>query len=252
MQLQLIRSATLRLTMAGVSLLIDPWLAPRGGGRSYAGRRRSPLVDLPMPAQAVAAGIDAVLVSHLHSDHFDAVAAAAIPPGVPVLAPARDVEGLRAYGLETIAGIEQQTEVGPVRLRLTPGRHGPDPVLAAMGEVSGFLLRAPGEPSVYWVGDSVLCDEVREVLRAERPDVVVVHACGADWEGQGPLVMDAQMVLQTVRLAAPATVVATHLDAVDHATVSRADLRRAALALDAADRARLAIPADGETLTFTA
>lgn len=252
MQLQLIRSATLRLTMAGVSLLIDPWLAPRGGGRSYAGRRRSPLVDLPMPAEAVVAGVDAVLVSHLHSDHFDAAAAAALPPGIPVLAPARDVEGLRAFGLDAVTGVDAEAGVGPVRLRLTPGRHGPDAVLPAMGEAAGFLLRAPGEPSVYWVGDSVLCDEVREVLRRERPDVIVVHACGADWEGQGPLVMDAAMVLQTVRVAAPATVVATHLDAVDHATVSRADLRRAAAALGPDDGARLAIPDDGEILTFTA
>eukprot|EP01035_Chromulina_nebulosa_P051614 gene51614-70290_t len=46
------------------------------------------------------------------------------------------------------------------------------------------------------------------------------------------------MVLDTVRLSGKATVVVTHLDAVDHATVSRADLRRmAAAALAAASGA---------------
>lgn len=251
MQIQLVRSATLRVSVAGVVLLIDPWLAAKGEGRSYAGGVRSPLVDLPMPVEAVIEGIDAVLVSHLHSDHFDAVAAGAIPSGTPVLAPARDVEGLMALGVADVVPIERSAKVGPVEIVLTSGRHGPDDVLATMGEVSGFLLRAPGEPSLYWVGDSLLCDEVREVIRSEKPEVIVVHACGADWQGSGPLVMDAAMVLETLRLSEPATVVATHLDAVDHATVSRADLERAAAAkLEAPERRRLRIPEDGESLRF--
>jgi len=250
MQIQLVRSATVRVSMAGVVLLIDPWLAAKGEGRSYAGHIRSPLVDLPMPVRAVVEGVDAVLVSHLHSDHFDAAAVQAIPPGTPVLAPGRDAAGLRALGAAGVTPVIEAAAVGPVEITLTPGRHGPDEVLAAMGEVSGFLLRAPDEPSLYWVGDSQLCDEVREVIRRERPEVIVVHACGADWEGAGPLVMDAAMVLETVRLTPSATVVATHLDAVDHATVSRADLEHAAAGLDWSQRRRLRIPADGETLEF--
>ncbi len=252
MLIQLIRSATIRVSMAGVVLLIDPWLAAKGEGRSYAGDVRSPLVDLPMPAEAVVDGIDAVLVSHLHSDHFDTVAARAIPPGTPVLAPAGDMEGLGALGVGDVVPIGKSAKVGPVEIVLTPGRHGPDEVLAAMGEVSGFLLRAPGEPSLYWVGDSILCDEVREVIRSERPQVIVVHACGADWQGVGPLVMDAAMVLETLRLSGSAVVVASHLDAVDHATVSRGDLERAASGLEASQRRRLRIPADGESLRFPA
>lgn len=252
MQIQLVRSATIRLSMAGTVLLIDPWLAAKGEGRSYAGEVRSPLVDLSMPVEAVVGGIDAVLVSHLHSDHFDAVAARAIPPGTPVLAPAREVEGLRAMGVADVVPIERSAKVGPIEIVLTPGRHGPDEVLTAMGEVSGFLLRAPGEPSLYWVGDSVLCDEILDVIRSEKPAVIVVHACGADWQGSGPLVMDASMVLETLRLSEPAIVVATHLDAVDHATVSRADLERAAAGLEAPQRSRLRIPVDGESLTFAA
>ncbi len=250
MQIQLVRSATVRVSMAGVVLLIDPWLAAKGEGRSYAGDVPSPLVDLPMPVEAVVDGVDAVLVSHLHSDHFDAAAARAIPAPTPVFAPARDAAGLRAFGVAGFMPAADAVTVGPVEIVLTPGRHGPDAVLPAMGEVSGFLLRAPGEPSLYWVGDSILCDEVREVIRRERPEVIVVHACGADWEGVEPLVMDAGMVLETVQTAPFATVVATHLDAVDHATVTRADLERAAAGLESPDRRRLRIPSDGETLEF--
>ena len=95
MQIQLVRSATVRVSMAGVVLLIDPWLAAKGEGRSYAGDVRSPLVDLPMPVEAVVDGVDAVLVSHLHSDHFDAAAARAMGLGdVPLIcAQELDIEG---------------------------------------------------------------------------------------------------------------------------------------------------------------
>jgi L-ascorbate metabolism protein UlaG (beta-lactamase superfamily) len=140
-------------------------------------------------------------------------------------------------------------DVGSVHIRTTDGQHGPPEVLDDMGEVSGFLLTAEGQPSLYWAGDTILCPAVEAVLYTERPDIVVVHGCGALWHGKGPLVMDAEMVLETVRLAGSATVVVTHLDAVDHATVSRADIRRLAMA-GAIGADRLLIPADGETMTF--
>jgi len=46
MQLQLIRNATLRLTIAGKILLYDPMLGPAGSLPSYAGITANPLVDL--------------------------------------------------------------------------------------------------------------------------------------------------------------------------------------------------------------
>ena len=39
----------------------------------------------------------------------------------------------------------------------TPGQHGTGPEeLADMGQVSGFVLQAPGEPTLYWTGDTIL------------------------------------------------------------------------------------------------
>ncbi len=119
-----------------------------------------------------------------------------------------------------------------------------------MGPVWGFVFHAPGEPVLYWAGDTILCPEVREALARHKPDVIVVHACGAQWGGIGPLVMDAAMVAETLRLAPSATLIATHLDAVDHATFTRATLRDAISAMPEADR--LLIPADGEILRFAA
>jgi L-ascorbate metabolism protein UlaG (beta-lactamase superfamily) len=250
MQIQLIRSATLRISLAGSTFLIDPWLADRGAGRSYAGERMSPLVDLPMPAEQVIAGIDAVIVSHLHSDHFDEAARALLPLAMPILCAPRLVAEIEGFGFTDVRAVEGEFALGGVRIATTDGLHGPPEVLQDMGPVSGFAFHATGEPVLYWAGDSILCPEVRAALVAHKPDVVVVHACGAQWGGIGPLVMDAGMVAETLRIAPAATLVATHLDAVDHATFTRTSLRDAIVAIP--DAARLVIPADGEILHFAA
>jgi L-ascorbate metabolism protein UlaG (beta-lactamase superfamily) len=249
MQIQLIRSATLIVEMAGTRLLIDPWLAEKGQGRSYSGRAQSPLVDLPLPVEDIIGSIDAVLISHLHSDHFDDVAQRILPKQMPILCHGRDADSIRAMGFEQVLAMGEGIEVGSVHIRTTDGQHGPPEVLADMGEVSGFLLTANDEPLLYWAGDTILCPPVEAVLSEERPDVIVVHGCGALWDGKGPLVMDGEMVLDAVRLSGDGTVIVTHLDAVDHATVSRADIRRLAAA-GAIGADRLLIPEDGDILTF--
>ena len=249
MQITLIRNATLIVDMAGLRLLIDPWLAGKGGGKNYSGRGPSPLVDLPMPTEDILRGIDAVLVSHLHSDHFDEVAQTSIGKSLPILCHARDQAAILAMGFQDVRAIGDGIAMGQVRIRTTDGRHGPPEVLDDMGEVSGFLIEATGEPRLYWAGDTILCPEVEAVLTQERPDVVVVHGCGALWNGKGPLVMDGEMIALTLDLAPFAQVLVTHLDAVDHATVSRKDLRRL-ISAGAIGADRLVIPDDGEILMF--
>jgi L-ascorbate metabolism protein UlaG (beta-lactamase superfamily) len=248
MQIRLIRSATLTVELAGMRLLIDPWLAARGAGKSYSGRGPSPLVDLPCPVEELLEGIDAVLVSHLHSDHFDEVAQTRLARSIPIRCHTRDRDAIKAMGFEDVRAIGDAIRIGHVTIRTTDGRHGPPEVLEDMGEVSGFLISAPSEPTLYWAGDTILCPEVESVLAGERPGIVVIHGCGALWNGKGPLVMDAAMVMETLRLAGEAKVIVTHLDAVDHATVSRADILSAARTWPDSDR--LHVPRDGEVLSF--
>ena len=68
----LIRNATSRLSYAGSVFLLDPAFAKKGTGPSYAGERRSPLVDMPCTMREAGSRTDAVVISHIHSDHFDA------------------------------------------------------------------------------------------------------------------------------------------------------------------------------------
>jgi L-ascorbate metabolism protein UlaG (beta-lactamase superfamily) len=63
-------------------------------------------------------------------------------------------------------------------------------------------------------------------------------------------VMDAAEAVATCRLAPDATVIATHMDSLDHATVSRDELRRHATEQGVSPQ-QLLIPRDGETLQLT-
>jgi L-ascorbate metabolism protein UlaG (beta-lactamase superfamily) len=87
MRLRLIRHATLVVEYAGRRLLVDPMLDDAGARPPVVNtpnQRDNPLVALPMPAADVVRDVDAVLVTHLHADHWDATAAALLDRQLPI------------------------------------------------------------------------------------------------------------------------------------------------------------------------
>ncbi|HKV12054.1 MAG TPA: MBL fold metallo-hydrolase [Thermoanaerobaculia bacterium] len=247
MRLRLLRNATQRLRYAGHELLLDPFFAPKHSRPSFAGRSPNPLVPLPCPVEEILAGVELVIVSHLHSDHFDPEAQRLVPKDLPVFCQPGDEETIRGHGFTRVEPVADSVTWNGITITRTPGNHGSGAVLEEMGQVSGFIFAAPGEPTVYWAGDTILYEPVRETIGRFRPDVIVTHSSGAMWKGDGPIVMDAAQTLEVSRIAPGSRVVAIHLDSLDHGEVSREDLRAAARAAGIAD-GRLLIPADGETL----
>jgi len=251
MHLQLIRNATLRLSYAGRTILIDPDLAAKHSRPSFTGRSPNPMVDLPLAAAEVVAGIDLVIVSHLHRDHFDAVEL--IPVALPLLCQPGDEARIAERGFMQVTLLIDALDCGGIWLTRTAGQHDANAVGRTMGAVAGFVFAAAAEPTIYWAGDTILYDEIYAAIDRHRPDIVITHACGARWPDDGGerqlIVMDATQTVAVAQAAPASIVVATHMEALDHATISRAELRAAA---DAAGipATRLLIPADGELLRF--
>jgi L-ascorbate metabolism protein UlaG (beta-lactamase superfamily) len=250
MKLQLIRNATLKLVYGGRTILIDPYFAPRHSLPSYTGKSENPLVELPCPIEDILEGVERVIVSHLHSDHFDTVAKARLPKDLSILCQPGDEETIRAAGFVDVTPLDDRVAWQGITITRQQGSHGLGPVLVKMGSVMGFSLEAPGEPKIYWAGDTVLYPPVLDQVAMTRPNVIVTHSCGALWDGD-LIVMDAAETLELCKAAPFATVIATHMEALDHATTSRADLRTAADAAGIAHM-RLLIPQDGDEISLDA
>jgi L-ascorbate metabolism protein UlaG (beta-lactamase superfamily) len=243
--LTLVRHATLVVRAAGLRLLVDPQLDPKGARAAVPGTpnpRPTPLVDLPEPPEAVIDAVDAVLVTHLHGDHFDATARELLPEAVPLVCQPPDAERLRADGFTDVRPVEDELALGDLRIARTGGEHGRGEIGAKMAPVSGFVLSAPQEPTLYIAGDSILCDPVREAVAAHAPDAIVVNAGAAQFLEGGPIVMDSDDVVALAR-ETEALIVAVHFETVSHSTETRADLHER-LRTEGLTH-RVAVPEDG-------
>jgi L-ascorbate metabolism protein UlaG (beta-lactamase superfamily) len=243
----LVRHATLVLEYGGRRLLVDPMLGEEGSAppiEDSPNQRPNPLVPLPAPAPELVANVEAVLVTHMHEDHFDPTAELALPRSLPLVCQPEDAGELLGKGFENVRPVDDSIDLFGISIARTGGQHGTGEIAEAMAPVSGFVLSAPGEPTLYIAGDTIWCDEVRDALSAHSPGVVVVNAGGARFNTGDPITMTADDVIAVTEATPDGTVVvAVHMDAINHCIVTRRDLRAATSGND-----RIRIPDDGEPL----
>lgn len=256
MKITQVRNATLKLELGGVRFLIDPMLADQGAYPGFAGSARAhlrnPTVPLGLPLAEVL-DVDAVIVTHLHLDHWDEAAMREVPKGLPLFAQnAADAEKIRAAGFEDVRVLGEGAAFGGVALTKTGGQHGTDAAYGVIGErlgaVCGVVFRAAGEPTLYVAGDTIWNEHVAGALAAHAPDVVVLNCGAATIPPVGAIIMGVTDVAEVAAAAPEAVLVASHMEAVNHCLLSRKGLRGFAEAEGFGGRLR--VPEDGETLAF--
>ena len=220
--LQFVGTATTLLRYGGFTVLTDPNFLHRGQ-RAYLGhglwskRLTEPALsveDLPP--------LDAVVLSHVHGDHWDRVARRGLPRDLPVLTTRQSARRLRLRGFSGAVALEtwQTHELvkGGDRLRVTsaPGRHARGPVQALLPHVMGSVLEflpADGPAlRVYVTGETVLSDDLRAVPeRHPDLDLGLWHLGGTRVLGLKVTMdgRDGADLLETVR---PGTTVPIHYD----------------------------------------
>jgi hypothetical protein len=168
-----------------------------------------------------------------------------LPPDLPIVCAPEALDAIGASGFNSLlaAGSESVDWLG-IELTATAGHHSNGPSREALGPVNGFFLRAPEEPSLWIVGDSVWCPELKVEIDRHRPDVIVLNAGGARLLDGERITMDAADVSEVLEAAPDARVVAVHMEAIGHCKVTRAQLRQEL----AGYGDRLLVPADGETV----
>lgn len=202
------------------------------------------------------ADVDAVIVTHTHLDHWDPVAQEQLPKAIPVFVQYEaDAETIRSQGFTDVRVVGADSEFKGVTLSKTGGQHGTEemyavpPLAKALGDVMGFVLQAENYQTVYFVGDTIWRGEVEEALSRYRPQVVVLNTGDARMNGfEGSIIMGKQDTLRTLEHAPEATVVAVHMDTVNHTALSRKELRK--FVEEKSLQERVLVPADGEWLKF--
>jgi L-ascorbate metabolism protein UlaG (beta-lactamase superfamily) len=260
-QLQQIRNATVKIDFAGTTFLVDPMLSAKGAfpgfPNTYRSELRNPLVDLPFTADQVLESVEAVVVTHTHTDHWDEAAQKRIPKNMPIFVQNDlDAKTIRGQGFKDVRVLQDTTTFNGVKLSKTGGQHGTDLWFAdparseAMGPVMGVVFSAPKAKTVYVAGDTVWRPEVDQALTTHKPDVIVLNTGSALMSGfeEHPIIMGKQDTLQAAKAAPKAAIVAVHMDSVNHMSLSRKELR--AFLQEQKIQDRVAIPADGETMRF--
>ena len=256
MHIHLLRHATLVLTIHDLTILVDPMLSPLEAMNpvpNAGNQRRIPMVPLPISdedLQRMIEGIDAVLVTHTHRDHWDSSAEAMLPKYLPVLCQPEDQGTFEQLGFSQVLPVTEHLTWHGLQIDRTKGQHGKGELGKMMAPVSGFVLRTEDEPTVYIAGDTIWCPEVEQALQQFSPDVVILNSGAATFAtGGGPITMNEDDVIQVCRSIPSAKVIAVHMETVNHCLLTRATLRAKVEAKGLGKQ--VDIPADGSILAFS-
>lgn len=250
-RIRLLRHATLLLEIAGKKVLIDPMFAPKdaydpvpNSGNDI----RIPMVDLPFGPDALkelVESVDAVVVTHLHPDHWDPVAQEMLPKDLPLFCQPEDVAAIQAQGFTEVSPVTGAVKWEGIEVVRTGGQHGMGEMAKMMGPVSGFVFEANGQ-RIYIAGDTLWCAEVEDAMDRHAAPVVVLNMGGAAFVEGGRITMTVEDLVALKAHSPEAHVIAVHTETMNHCRESRGDLSAAVSEKGWEDS--VSIPADGEWL----
>lgn len=220
--LTFIGTATTLLRLGGFTLLTDPNFLHKGQrawlGYGLSSRRRTDpaleIADLPP--------LDAVVLSHLHGDHFDRVARNELTRSLPIITTPEAERRLRRRGFSEATGLTTwerwDLRQGDERLVVTavPGRHGPGPLNRLLPKVMGSIieLERAGQRllRLYVTGDTLYRPMLAQIPdRFPDIDAMVIHLGGTRIFGM-LVTMDGQQGCDLMRLIQPGVTVPIHYD----------------------------------------
>lgn len=257
MQITQIRNATIIVEYNDIKFLVDPWLGPKdympGFEAAINSEIRQPRVELPMSINEIV-DVDAVILTHIHPDHWDTYAEDAIDKNKLIFVQAEfDKNYLVSKGFKNVEILSPDGfDYKNVMLYKTPCQHGKreiiKPICDKIGmpyDAMGVIFKNNNEKTLYLAGDTIYCTEVKDVINKFTPEIVVLNVCGASVINGEKLIMDIQALKEFIQDYPDITIIASHMDTVSHLTVTRKDLREF---VEFNKVEKILIPEDGETI----
>nr|WP_274637700.1 MBL fold metallo-hydrolase [Microbacterium bovistercoris] len=223
--LTLVGGPTAVIEFAGVRLLTDPTFDAPGeypGGGVSLHKLTGPALGPDQVGE-----IDVVLLSHdQHPDNLDIAGRRYLARVGTVLSTA-DAAGR----LDGVTGLApwQTHAVDGVEITGLPARHGPVGAERVSGAVTGFLLRAPGEPTVYVSGDNAAVELVEQIVdRVGAIGIAVLFTGAANVGrfGDDDLTLNARTAVEAARALGDAVIVPVHAEGWHHFSETRERLVR--------------------------
>lgn len=155
-----------RLDFADKAVLIDPFFT---GNPAFEGNR-----------DEICAGVTHILITHGHADHVGDTLAIAKATGAKVVTNFELCMYLASQGLENfdLMNTGGTTDQGGFSVTLVRADHSAGlvemGVTYPLGSANGVIVKAPGEPTVYHMGDTDIFSDMALIAEIHRPDVAMV------------------------------------------------------------------------------
>ena len=258
-----IRNCTEKLFYAGVTILVDPFFAPKGHYPAFdlaptpeTRKARGPLTDLKVPIDEIIKDIDAIIITHTHLDHWDEYTANYIPKNIPIFVQnISDKKLIQDQGFSDIRVLGINVPFKGITITKTGGQHGTDEmfsnttIIENFGESMGFVLKSPGQKTIYFTGDTIFHDYVEVALKKHKPDIIVAYAADTRYLGyEGSSMMGPNDIKRLYEECKNATIITTHLDSFAHASIDTTGMKKFALEHKIQDR--VIVPLDGDILNL--
>ncbi|HEY5231435.1 MAG TPA: MBL fold metallo-hydrolase [Galbitalea sp.] len=216
---------TALLEYAGLRILLDPTFDPpqvyESDGEALT-KTAGPGIALDdlLP-------VDLVLLSHHeHEDNLDTSGAELVSRTLTLSTAKAGVDlGKPVVGLDCW----EAHRVGEVTITAAPALHGPPGAERLVGPVIGFLLEAPGQPTVYISGDNASLDLVQQIAdRFPAIEIAVLFAGAARVPSiDAALTLTSADAARAAQILGAQTVIGLHTEDWEHFSESRIQLEAA-------------------------
>lgn len=155
-----------RLDFQNKAVLIDPFFTGNPG--------------LGGDTQAAATGISHILLTHGHGDHTGDVVDIARRTGAKVVTNFDLCQWLAAKGVENLDPMNTggTTDQGGFTVTMVRADHSSaqfeNGISQALGNPCGIIVKAPGEPTVYHMGDTDIFSDMALIAEIHEPQVAMV------------------------------------------------------------------------------
>lgn len=189
-----------------------------------------------MPISDITEGVDMVLLTHNHIDHYEPSVKQHLPKDIPFYTQPQDKAAILKDGFSNVEAIEESITLGHLTIHRAIGHHGFGQIGQMMGPVSGYVLMSEGLPTIYIMGDCKW--EECTLATVEKYRILIILWWNRWRDRYSPNSLKTERLdinPMTGRYGEFETLpphiklITVHMDAIDHCQTTRAILRNEAL-----------------------